>query len=355
MKAFYEQNGNTIINDDCRRVLPALPPNHFATVITDPPYHLTQASRKGSTRQNDPATPFGRTRLGSAGFMGKTWDGGDVAFQPATWAAAIRVCRPGAFLLAFGGPRTFHRLTCAIEDGGWEIIDCICWMYGQGFPKAKSCLKPAWEPIIVARKAAKHVEQFNVAGARIPAADGVPQFTHRQEESKNCYGDGKNGSNRTGEIDTATGRWPANVMLDEDAAAMLDGEVGILESGKPAGVKAGGKLNCFGEFAGGIPVTGYGDAGGPSRFFYTSKAPQKERGRFNNHPTVKPLALMKYLCLLTDTDGEVLDLFGGSMTTAIAARECGRRCTSIELDPAHCEIGVKRLSQHVLDFTEGVA
>jgi hypothetical protein len=151
----------------------------------------------------NPNSPAGRARI-STGFMGKAWDGGDVAFQPETWAAALRVARPGAHLVAFGGTRTFHRLTCAIEDGGWEIRDCLSWLYGSGFPKSLdvskaldkaagaerlrvveaagtsgslsgprindidagepitdaakrwqgwgTALKPAWEPIILARK-----------------------------------------------------------------------------------------------------------------------------------------------------------------------------------------------------------
>lgn len=121
---------------DSRDVLPLLEPEQFTACVCDPPYHLTQASRKGSPRNNDPETPFGRTGLGSKGFMGKTWDGGDVAFRPEFWVEVLRVLKPGAMLLAFGGTRTFHRLTCAIEDAGFEIRDCLMWLYGSGFPKS---------------------------------------------------------------------------------------------------------------------------------------------------------------------------------------------------------------------------
>lgn len=103
--------------------------------LCDPPYHLTQLSRGGSPRTNNPTTPYGRTRLGSAGFMGKTWDGGDIAFRPEVWAEAQRVLRPGAYLLAAGSSRTFHRLAVAIEDAGFTICDTITWHHGQGFPK----------------------------------------------------------------------------------------------------------------------------------------------------------------------------------------------------------------------------
>ena len=111
----------TLYQGDSREVLPSLEPEQFTACVCDPPYHLTQASRKGSPRNNDPETPFGRTRVGSRGFMGKTWDGGDTAFQPDFWAEVLRVLKPGAMLLAFGGTRTFHRLTCAIEDAGFEF------------------------------------------------------------------------------------------------------------------------------------------------------------------------------------------------------------------------------------------
>jgi len=121
---------------DSRDVLPVLEPEQFTACVCDAPYHLTQASRRGSPRSNDPKTPFGRTRLGSKGFMGKTWDGGDVAFRPEFWDEVLRVLKPGAMLLAFGGTRTFHRLTCAIEDAGFEIRDCLMWLYGSGMPKA---------------------------------------------------------------------------------------------------------------------------------------------------------------------------------------------------------------------------
>jgi Holliday junction resolvase RusA-like endonuclease len=132
----FDDNGQTIYCGDNLAVLPTFAPNRFSTIITDPPYEL--------------------------GFMGKRWDSSGVAFQPETWEAVSRVAKPGAFLLAFGGTRTFHRLTCAIEDAGWEIRDCLMWLYGSGFPKSLNldgdfdgwgtALKPAWEPIIVAMK-----------------------------------------------------------------------------------------------------------------------------------------------------------------------------------------------------------
>jgi site-specific DNA-methyltransferase (adenine-specific) len=88
----------------------------------------------------------------SKGFMGKTWDGGDIAFRPETWVTVSSIMRPGAFLVVFGGTRTYHRMACAIEDAGFVIQDCIMWLYGSGFPKRRDMLKPAYEPIVLAYK-----------------------------------------------------------------------------------------------------------------------------------------------------------------------------------------------------------
>lgn len=107
-----------LFQGDCREILKQFPDDHFTTVITDPPYELT--SGKNSKK----------------GFMGKAWDGSGVAFDVDTWAEVLRVCKPGAMLLAFGGTRTHHRLMVAIEDAGWEIRDVLMFLYGSGFPKS---------------------------------------------------------------------------------------------------------------------------------------------------------------------------------------------------------------------------
>jgi hypothetical protein len=100
----------TVLHGDCLSELPKLAACSIDTCITDPPYEI--------------------------GFMGNKWDGTGVAFNPATWRAVYRVLKPGSFLLCFGGTRTFHRITCAIEDAGFEIRDCMMWIYGSGFPKS---------------------------------------------------------------------------------------------------------------------------------------------------------------------------------------------------------------------------
>lgn len=124
-----------IICGDMLVELPKLETDSIDACCTDPPYHLT--NNTGSRSPNPGRyTPIGKPKTPRGGFMGKQWDGGDVAFRPETWEAVWRVLKPGAHLLAFGGTRTFHRMACAIEDAGFEIRDTIAWMYGSGFPKS---------------------------------------------------------------------------------------------------------------------------------------------------------------------------------------------------------------------------
>jgi site-specific DNA-methyltransferase (adenine-specific) len=133
---------------DCLAVLPGLAPDSFDACVTDPPYHLVSIVKRfgkaGSAPINNADEKNGRNgpyHRASAGFMGKQWDGGDIAARPETWAEVYRVLKPGAHLVAFGGTRTYHRLACAIEDAGFEIRDCIFWLYGSGFPKSHDVSK----------------------------------------------------------------------------------------------------------------------------------------------------------------------------------------------------------------------
>ncbi|MBV8781152.1 MAG: site-specific DNA-methyltransferase [Phycisphaerae bacterium] len=408
MTPYYADNSCSIYHGDCLQVMAAFAPDRFSRVITDPPYHLTANKHGGS------------------GFMGKAWDGGDVAFRSMTWAGVLRVCKPGAILLAFGGTRTFHRLACAIEDAGWEIRDCISWLYGSGFPKSLdigkaidkaagaerevvaagapvkrmipgadqnatgswikdngreftptitkpataaakmwegwgTALKPAWEPVIIAMKPldgtfAENAISQGVAGLNIDAAriQGKKPDTTRGSGGRNGRYAPIKAQGRI--LDDGKGRFPANVMLDEQAAEILDAQSGELTSGlmrsgnrRTAQDKPGSV--CYGTFGGDTTkVDTYADSGGASRFFYTAKASKADRGHGNDHPTVKPLSLMKYLCRLTSTPtgGEILDPFGGSFTTLVAARECGIPCVGIDIDQHHCDIGIERLRQGLL-------
>lgn len=351
----------TVICGDSLAVLPTLDAESADAIVCDPPYGLS--------------------------FMGKEWDHGVPG--EAFWREALRVAKPGAHLLAFGGTRTYHRLACAIEDAGWEIRDCLSWLYGSGFPKSYNgpwggtALKPAWEPIILARKPlistvannwmAHLTGGMNVDACRIHSGPSVGG--NASGASALGQGSGWNAhENRATPIDRsmASGRWPANVMLDEEAAAMLDAQTGVQKSG------VAGKRNTQNGYGGGWgPIDhvqgGYGDKGGASRFFYVAKASRREREAglegmpkrtvqtglqdnggqrtdakviaANVHPTVKPIALMRWLCrLVAPKGGLVLDPFCGSGSTGCAAVQEGLRFIGIEREPEYAEIAEKRIA-----------
>ena len=132
--------GVTLYLGDCRERLGDLAENSIDACVTDPPYHLTN---NAGNRSPNPGqyTPIGRPKEPKGGFMGKKWDGGDIAFRSELWREVYRVLKPGAHLLAFGGTRTYHRMVCAIEDAGFEIRDQIQWLYGSGFPKSHDVSK----------------------------------------------------------------------------------------------------------------------------------------------------------------------------------------------------------------------
>jgi hypothetical protein len=315
-----------VVEADCRDALAGLPDGCVDAVVTDPPYHLP------------------------GGFMGASWDKAGVAFDPATWRAVLRVLKPSGYLLAFGGTRTYHRLTCAVEDAGFEIHDCVMWLHGQGFPKAKSCLKPAWEPIVLARKPGPRVGPLNIDGCRVPAANGEPN-ARASKGALGGYGFAPEHGERGG-WDGAAGRWPANVVHDGSpevlAAFAAFGE-------KASGSRKAGDYQPLGFYGNAIadrpdgmerrmPELS-GDTGTAARFFYCCKASKADRGEGNTHPTVKPLELMKFLVRLVTAPGDlVLDPFAGSGSTGRASLVEGRRCVLVELDPAYCDIARRRLA-----------
>lgn len=367
-----------IIHADSYQYIDTMEDGSIDTVITDPPYGLK--------------------------FMGKKWDY-DIPRRD-FWEKVYRVCKPGAILLVFGGSRTFHRLAVEIEDAGFEIRDTLSWIYGSGFPKSHdiskaidkhlgveptivevtetkvgvfkhsgggtpqdhtsyihkiteptselarewngwgTALKPAWEPIIVAMKPvdgtyASNALQYGVAGFHLDAAR-IPT-----DEKRDVLGGGRKGgdgvygySKPYDSFSHPAGRFPANALFDEEAAEML---------------------------------------GLPARFFYVAKASRAERDRGlehmpdsatpfgqdkgdglgrgisntrtdipikNNHPTVKPIALLEYLCKLTETPtgGVILDPFMGSGSLAIAARNTGRDYIGIEIDEGYVAIAKERLN-----------
>ena len=277
--------------------------------------------------------------------MGKDWDHGIPGVD--YWKEALRICKPGAFLLSFGGTKTFHRLTCAIEDAEWEIIDCLMWLYGSGFPKSKGSLKPAWEPIIMARKKGA-VGKINIDKCRIFSEYSKSE---RRFSQTGCgfWNKGNSRAKEQGEPrHNPKGRWPANLLLDEDAAKMLDEQSGILKSGsgdKHSKTQDGTIFNLN-------PISHLhyykSDTGGASRFFYCAKASPSERGEGNIHPTVKPLKLIEYLIklIMLPKDGVLLDPFVGSGTTLIAAHNLGYEAIGIEKEEKYYEIAEKRVRLH---------
>lgn len=352
-----------IITGDSLDVLPTLALSSVDAIVTDPPYGIR--------------------------FMNKGWDRSVPG--PMYWAQALRVAKPGAYLLAFGGTRTYHRLTCAIEDAGWEIHDCLSWLYGSGFPKHESKLKPAWEPIVLARRPSDGATVLQIDACRLEPTDA--------EYANNFPGDrGIDTSTRTKRHANdmtpgagrshAGGRWPANVVIDEAAAEAVDAQSGELVSGaNPTRRRADKFRTAYGDFTGQEECTlarGV-DKGGASRFYYCAKTSRAEReqgldgfdsgalswssgttnpGSFqaagtqrevrNTCPTVKPIALMRWLVrLVTTPGGTVLDPFTGSGSTGCAAALENLGFIGIERDAHTAEIARARIA--AWSPTEGVA
>jgi site-specific DNA-methyltransferase (adenine-specific) len=328
-------------------------------------------------------------------FMGKDWDHGVPG--EAFWREALRVAKPGAYLVAFGGTRTYHRLTCAIEDAGWEIRDCLSWLYGSGFPKSKNvslaidkgeghpnrgraiptasrfqnasdteltsnpvaayeaktdlarkwqgwgtALKPAWEPIILARKplmgtVASNVAQYGTGGINVDGCRIGTDIITTQGGDKfpKIYG-----KYATCPESTHSGRWPANVCLDEDAAGMFP-ESRFFYTSKASRREREAGLEGMPEREYPVAVIqtqGVGLAG------ESLNGKQVARSR-NHHPTVKPIALMRWLCrLVTPKGGLILDPFTGSGTTGCAAVLEGFRFVGVEREPEYAAIAEKRIA-----------
>jgi hypothetical protein len=317
---------------DCRDIMRGLDANSVDAIVSDPPYGLA--------------------------FMGKEWDHGVPGVD--FWTEALRVAKPGTHLLAFGGTRTFHRLAVAIEDAGWDIRDCVMWVYGSGFPKSHNlkdewqgwgtALKPAWEPIIVARKPLIGTVAENVLthGTGALNIDGCRIGTGDDRVNGGASGDSAiwNGASERTQRPIG-GRWPANVIHDgsEDVVAEFPnagGGFGVRGKGGQTYADGKGFANTLGETG---QTVGYGDSGSAARFFYCAKTSKAERGEGNNHPTVKPIALMRYLCrLVTPPGGLVLDPFNGSGSTGCAAVLEGFDYLGCELDEHYVNISRARIA-----------
>jgi DNA modification methylase len=375
-----------ILAGDCLEVMATFDAESVDSIVSDPPYGLS--------------------------FMGKGWDHGVPGVE--FWTEALRVAKPGAHLLAFGGTRTYHRLACAIEDAGWEIRDCVMWVYGSGFPKSHdvskaidkaagaqgsrgpmkrggerlarledgkrdgegrwgdeagrhpftapatpeaqqwagwgTSLKPAYEPVVVARKkligtVAENVLTHGTGGLNIDGCRvGTEVIAARKGgfSDSPIYGTGAAGLTFGGHA----GRWPANFIHDGS-----DEVVGLFPNVKTGNVKPyvsksdGFLQGCKGKRTG----IHQGDTGSAARFFYMAKCSKKDRnegleGVVNHHPCLKPTALMRYLCrLVTPPGGIVLDPFMGSGSTGKAAILEGFRFIGIEREAEYVEIARARI------------
>lgn len=337
---------------DCIALMAGIPESSVDAIVCDPPYGLEFMGKDwdgadGFRRSLNEADVDRPNVFGRASRTGPEYRAGRL-FQEwcETWATeALRVLRPGGYMLAFGGTRTYHRLVSGIEDAGFEVRDQVAWIYGSGFPKHESCLKPAHEPVALARKASRYSEPLQIDAARI----GIESHDLAAMQGRS----GASTPNRVwspgiGHEETwkpeAAGRWPANVVLDEEAAAMLDEQSGASVSrvGNPRGAAPGEGW--------GMTATGaeYDDAGGASRFFYVAKPDKTERNvgldERNPHPTVKPVELMRWLCrLVTPKGGTVLDPFTGSGTTGIAAMREGFSFIGCEQDKDYVDVARARI------------
>ena len=383
--------------------------------------------------------------------MGKSWDSTGIAYNVQVWKECMRVLKHGGHLIAFGGSRTYHRMAVAIEDAGFQIRDQMMWVYGSGFPKSHNigkavdklqgnkrevvgtsragskerdgykgdmaimpfetetidldvtkgtsawegwgtALKPAHEPIVLARKplegtVAENVLKWGVGGLNI---DGC-----RVEANGENFDNVKDRTDMTGKLTIhheggnlealdklkRLGRFPANLMHDGSQQVL---DLFPKEAGAFAPVKSGfsgksknGIYNDY-ETRGDDGATFYSDKGSASRFFYCPKANKKDRDegceeletkekpahmrtaggtgetsmtdgfqatqRKNTHPTVKPTELMRYLCrLITPPNGTVLDPFNGSGSTGKASVMEGFNYIGIELDPEYIKISEARI------------
>jgi site-specific DNA-methyltransferase (adenine-specific) len=397
--------GVTLYCGDCLELLPTLGQASVDAIVTDPPYGLGFMGKAWDSGKSFVERKQGTDRCGNhnptcSADAARTRKVENRHFGEwcESWAReCLRVLKPGGHLLAFGGSRTYHRLACAIEDAGFEIRDQIMWIYGQGFPKSLdvskaidkaagewrgragkiiertvdqvakgteyertekgapatdaarkwqgfgTALKPAHEPIVLARKPligtvaanvlAHGTGALNIDGCRVGTTKNVPASASKTPN--NIYGAGMtslSGGTENSGFDPNIGRWPANIILDgsdEVVGAFPDGTGGGSTTPRSPRREGSGWDRPANHSHHGAKQN-YDGVGSAARFFYSAKASKKER-RGSKHPTVKPLALMRYLVrLITPPGGIVLDCFAGSGTTGEAARAEGFKAILIE-------------------------
>ena len=374
MKLYSENKDYKLYYGDMLDMLQVIPEKSITSIITDPPYEL--------------------------GFMNRDWDKSGIAFNIDAWKTCLKVLKPGGHLVAFCGSRTFHRMVCAIEDAGFEIRDVIMWIYGSGMPKSSNvgkmlekklghvvddefykygnALKPAYEPIVIARKPFEgsmidnmynnNVGGLNIDDCRVPLTNDkdVSNYKFNMDANNRMSQNDKDTHHRfeggwkvmKGDREIPDGRFPANVILTYDDENYDEVCGGFPNSGSGnnkepynyAGKEYDNKETSM--FNGDKPQSpsNYNDNGSASRYFYCAKASRRDRDegledfelvtrsdrnpeletannqfnrsgipRKNFHPTCKPVDLMKYLVrLVTPKGGTILDCFNGSGSTGKA-------------------------------------
>ena len=393
---------NNILQGDCINRLKELDDISIDAIVTDPPYEL--------------------------GFMGKKWDNSGIAYNVELWSECLRVLKPGGHLLSFGGTRTYHRMTVAIEDAGFEIRDMLEWIYASGFPKSQNvgkaydkkmgnereeveplgltggahqkgggnknlndatsyatgtnakytkgnsqwegygtALKPAHEPIVLARKplsektivenCIKHgTGALDIDGCRIPVTltkgDGWRPNSYDKEYNYENSGQFLGGMIESDKISRRhkQGRFPANLLVTDDAlgeekSRYFDIDVwaekhGLIQT--PKASKSERNAGCEKldkkRRAGLAGSDRDGNLDDVSERWRTQPAQ-------NNHPTVKPIHLMSWLVRLVSKKGDtVLDPFMGSGTTGVACKQLDRNFIGIELNEEYIVIAEKRIS-----------
>lgn len=353
-------------------LLRAMPDNSVDSVVTDPPYGLGKEP-DALAMLRDWMEHGHHDVKSKKGFMGKEWD--NFVPQPAQWKECLRVLKPGGHVLAFAGTRTQDLMALGLRIAGFEIRDLVAWIYGSGFPKVKTVLKPALEPITLARKPGKSALQIDLC--RVPTDETITNHSRGADSavSKGIYGSSTAQDTHQTKGQTL-GRWPANVIHDgsEEVLALFP------ETGKSTGGITG-KLGYGGADGSnpGSTAGGFGDSGSAARFFYCAKTnstdrnegcdhlpdkdwsgdgaavPERANRPFNpsknNHPTVKPTALMRYLCrLITPPGGTILDPWTGSGSTGKAAKLEGFNFIGMEREVEYFKIAQARCGVEI--FTE---
>lgn len=344
-----------LIRGDCLSILTRLEPNSIDAMVTDPPAGIS--------------------------FMGKKWDGDKggrdewIDWLSRVMSLSMQKMKPGAHGLVWSFPRTSHWTGEALELAGFEIRDCVAHVFGTGFPKSHYVLKPAMEFWWLVRKPIKG----SIADNSVKHGTGTLNIDECRIETNNNLNGGRYSNTGPGEADGSTyghgintrtpggftpppGRWPTNLLLSHSPACIDGGacseSCAVAEMDRQSGERPGATSNsspngkkgtaCYGDFVGYEKREGRGDSGGASRFFprfrYQAKAPKKERGEGNNHPTVKSLELTKWLCaLITPPGGIILDPFMGSGTTGIAAKSQGFSFVGIEKEKEYFRIAKERI------------